>query len=65
MIKNIGQIVTSFLGGLLLEFYNTSTSYLIIGVVGLCTILLILQYMKKRIGLSPESYSKQDIEYKE
>lgn len=63
LIKNIGEIVISFLGGLLLEFYNTSTSYLIVGIVGLCVILLILQYMKKRIGLNPEDYNKQDIEY--
>lgn len=65
LIKNIGEIVISFLGGLLLEFYNTSTSYLIIGIVGLIIILLVLKYMKKRIGLSPEKYNKEDIEYKE
>ncbi len=65
LIKNIGEIVISFLGGLLLEFYNTSTSYLIIGIVGLIVILLVLKYMKKRIGLSPEEYNKEDIEYKE
>ena len=65
LIKNIGEIVISFLGGLLLEFYNTGTSYLIIGIVGLIVILLVLKYMKKRIGLSPENYNKQDIEYEE
>ena len=65
LIKNIGEIVISFLGGLLLEFYNTSTSYLIIGIVGLIVILLVLKYMKKRIGLSSEEYNKEDIEYKE
>lgn len=65
LIKNIGEIVISFLGGLLLEFYSTSASYLIIGTVGLCVILLILQYMKKRIGLNPEDYNEQDIKYEE
>lgn len=65
LIKNIGEIVISFLGGLLLEFYNTSTSYLIIGIVGLIVILLVLKYMKKGIGLSLEEYNKEDIEYKE
>lgn len=64
LIKNIGEIVISFLGGLLLEFYNTSTAYLIVGIIGLITILLVLKYMKKRIGLSQEKYDKEDIEYK-
>lgn len=63
LIKNIGEIVISFLGGLLLEFYTTSTSYLIIGIVGLIVIILVLKYMRKRIGLSPEKYNKEDIEY--
>ena len=61
LIKNIGEIVISFLGGLLLEFYNTSISYLIVGIVGLITILFVLIYMKKRIGLSPEEYNNEDI----
>ena len=63
LIKNIGKIIISFLGGLLLEFYNTSTSYLIVGIIGLIVILLIFQYMKGRIGLNPEDYNKRDIEY--
>ncbi len=62
-IKNIGEIVISFLSGLLLEFYNTSISYLIIGVIGLIVILLVLKYMKKRIGLNPEQYNEEDIKY--
>lgn len=58
LIKNIGQIVISFLGGLLLEFNTTSKSYLIVGVVGLIIMCLILLYMKKRIGLKPEAYRR-------
>lgn len=65
LIKNIGEIVISFLGGLLLEFYTTSISYLIIGIIGLIVILFVLKYMKKRIGLNPEQYNKEDIKYKE
>lgn len=63
LIKNIGEIIISFLGGLLLEFYNTSTAYLIVGIIGLIVILFILQYMKGRIGLNPKDYNKKDIEY--
>lgn len=63
LIKNIGEILISFLGGLLLEFYTTATSYLIVGIVGLIIILLVLKYMKKRIGLNPEEYNEKDITF--
>ena len=61
LIKNIAKIVISFLGGLLLEIYTTSTSYLIVGIIGLIVILAILKYMKKRIVLDPKKYKKEDI----
>lgn len=62
-IHYIGEIVIKFLGGLLLEYYSTGTSYLIVGVVGLFIILFILKYMKGRVGLNPEDYNEQDIGY--
>lgn len=55
LIKNIGEIIIGFIGGLLLEFYTTSTSYLIVGIVGLIIILLVLKFMEKRIGVNPEN----------
>lgn len=64
-IQHIGEIVIKFLGGVLLEYYTTSTAYLIIGCVGLVVILFVLKYMKKRIGLKPEEYNKKDIKYEE
>lgn len=56
-IKNIGEIIISFLCGLLLEFYTTSQSYIIVGVIGLITILAVLKYMKTRIGINVKSYN--------
>lgn len=64
LAQGIGRIIMSFLGGLLLEFYPTSNAYLILGVVSLVIVLFILSYMKKRLGLPPDRYSKKDIEYK-
>ena len=63
LITGIGRIIMSCLGGLLLEFYSTSQAYLILGSIGLLVILLILNYMKKRFGLNPNMYDKEDIEY--
>ena len=53
------------MGGLLLEFYTTSISYLIVGSIGLIVILFVLKYMKKGIGLNPKQYNKEDIKYQE
>ena len=65
MIENIGYMIVSFLGGLLLEFYSASKAYIIYGVVGLIVIYLVLIYMKKRIGLKPEEYDIEDLQYEE
>ena len=62
-IQYMGEIVIKFLGGLLLEYYSTGTSYLIVGAVGLFIILFILKYMKGRVGLNPEDYNEQNIGY--
>ena len=62
-VQRVARMAISFLAGLLLEYYSTSEAYFIIGTVGLLTILLVLNYMKKRIGLAPEEYDRQDIEY--
>ena len=63
IIKKILKIVITFLAGLLLEYYTTGEAYFIVGIVGLAVILLVLHYMKKRVGLKPEEYEKSDIEY--
>lgn len=65
VIKKILKIVITFMAGLLLEYFSTSEAYFIIGSVGLAIIVLILNYMKKRVGLKPEEYNKSDIEYEE
>lgn len=61
--KRISRMLMTFVAGLLLEYYMTSQAYLIIGIVGLVIMLLVLNYMKKRVGLNPEEYEKKDIEY--
>lgn len=64
-IASIGKILLNFIGGLLLEYYSTNESYLILGSVGIIILLLILQYMKKRFGLKPHEYKSKDIKYSE
>lgn len=63
LMKKIARMLISFLAGLLLEHYSTSQAYFMIGSIGLVIMLFILKYMQKRVGLKPEEYDKQDIEY--
>ena len=62
LVEGIGRTIMMFVGGFLLDNYTTSESYLILGISGLVIILVILRYMKTRIGLRPEKYDKKDIE---
>lgn len=64
LAERIGRIIITFISGLLLEYYNTGTSYFILGISGLIIIILILLYMKPRFGLSPEKYDEKDIQFK-
>lgn len=57
--------IVSVLGGLLLDKINTNNAFLILGLASLAIMTLVLDYMRKRFGLKPEEYSKEDIEFVE
>lgn len=62
----LGGIVASIfsiLGGLLLEVINVENAFLIVGLFSLACMVVVLDYMKKRFGLKPEEYKKEDIEF--
>ena len=61
--ESIGRTIIVFLGGLLLDVTNTSNAFIIVGILGTIILLLILNYMKSRIGLKPEDYKTEDIQY--
>lgn len=53
----------SILGGLLLNVLNVKNAFLVIGLLGLVSIIITLNYMKTRFGLKPEEYTVQDVEF--
>lgn len=59
---NIIEAILVFLSGMLLDGLSINFATLIIGFVFLLLFTLALDYMKKRVGLNPESYDKNDIE---
>lgn len=59
---NIIEAVAIFLAGALLDGTNIMFATLFIGLVFLILFVLVLDYMRTRIGLKPEQYDKKDIE---
>ena len=65
IIEYMGQMLVGFVVGLLLEFYEMSKVYIIIGIGGLVVAFIVLAYMKNRVGLKAEEYDKSDLQYEE
>ena len=62
----LGGIVASIfsiLGGLLLDVITIENAFLIVGLFSLASMVVVLDYMRKRFGLKPEEYKKEDIEF--
>lgn len=63
LMEDIGSMLMSFAVSILLEYTTTAYVSLIIGIVSLILFIIILDFMKPRVGLKPEEYRKQDIEF--
>lgn len=59
---NIIEAISLFLAGTLLDSTNIMFATLFVGLVFLILFVLVLDYMKTRVGLKPEEYDKKDIE---
>lgn len=62
-LGGIAASIFSILGGLLLDVINVENAFLIVGLFSLACMVVVLDYMKKRFGLKPEEYKKEDIEF--
>lgn len=62
-VGGVATSIFSIFNGLLLKIYTIENAYLIIGLISLASIIVVLDYMRKRIGLRPEEYRKEDIEF--
>lgn len=58
----IGSLISLMISALL-NYTTTAYAVLIIGIVSLILFMGILDYMKTRIGLKPEEYREQDINF--
>ncbi len=60
---NVTSILISLLGALLLHVTDAANTILIIGGFLTIAIILLLDYMRGKVGLKPEKYKKIDLKY--
>ena len=63
IVYNLFSIVISLLGSLLLRITDSSNTILIVGGMTTIIIVLLLDYMKDKVGLKPEEYEQEDLKY--
>ena len=63
LILAISASIISILGSLILKYIEIKFAMILVGFIFLAAIILALDYMKTRIGLKPEKYKKEDIEF--
>lgn len=63
IIESIFGVIITLSASFLLEHFSTSYAVLIIGIAMFILFIMVLEYMKPRLGLKPEEYDKKDIEY--
>jgi MFS family permease len=64
IIKNILRMVFGILGSLLMARTGSANAMAIVGVISFIIMILLLKAMKTRVGLKPEEYKKEEIEFK-
>ena len=63
LIESLVRSIFLFFAAFLLRITDISYALLIIGLVLAILFLLLLDYMRTRVGLKPEEYRKKDIEF--
>lgn len=63
IVESIFGVIITLSASFLLEHFSTSYAILIIGIIMFILFIVVLEYMKPRLGLKPEEYEKKDIEY--
>lgn len=63
LMEALGSMIASFIVSILLNYTTTAYVSLIIGIASLILFIFLLDFMRTRLGLKPEEYRKQDIEF--
>lgn len=63
MIYNACTTIITILGATLLSITNAANTILIIGCLSSVSIIILLDYMRGKVGLKPQNYKKDDLKY--
>ena len=63
LTANLAIALFTFICSLLLRKTTTANTFIIVGCLSSIAMILILEYMKDKVGLKPEKYSKEDVKY--
>ena len=63
LITGIVASIMSLIGAVILDFVNIKYAVILIGLLFLAIMIVILDYMRTRIGLKPKQYTKKDLEF--
>ena len=64
-VIGLGNLIICAFGAVISSNFIVKHSMIIFGIVFFTIMILILNYMRTRVGLDPNSYRKKDINYKE
>jgi len=65
LFKNAIKMLFGFLASFILGITTSANALMIVGIIFTIIYIAIIQYMKTRLGLKPEEYSKEERKYDE
>ena len=65
LIRNSIRMLFGFLASFILGIATTANALIIVGIIFTIIFIVVEQYMKTRVGLKPEEYSKEEKKYDE
>ena len=63
MFYNIFTLIISLIGSILLNITSSANTILTIGCITAIFMTWLTDYMRDKVGLSPEKYSEKDLKY--
>lgn len=60
---NLFTAIISMLCAILLDITTTANTFIIVGCIATIFIVLLLDYMRDKVGLKPKEYSEEDLKY--
>ena len=63
LTSNLFTALVSMMCAVMLRFTTTANTFIVVGCISTIFIVLLLDYMRGKVGLKPEQYTKEDLKY--